>query len=548
MNSNNDTIHTEIITSLDNQAIELKKLKGQYDASILSVYHAQGSYITAAEKLKLANDDYEFQKDILQQAITVNGMSTNVMQTATNAKKYVEGTVTNTAVAAANSQIAANAVVKLASHVGSIYSIINAADFDSEIFEAADAAYKCINETAYLAESVSQKSMEASALIAEVAISHLVSKVTATDTDIKNLVNTVTANFDNVKERVATVHQTLKSTSETGKSAEGNLENVHAIYDASKMAYQLSNKELNLAVSVSETKDTLSENHQYTVSFNPFTSAFKQPSIEIEETESYPVEAYYILLVKDSAKKVFSITDAKSIITSENDCTYIKIDATNPAAPHSKTISIHDLQDVNGDSFQLGDNYVVFIYAALSNAYKKNINVYEDYITAPSFPFSIRNHLVPAHDIKVSLSPKSSKTPNQQRVRFQVERYLTSKVEYRCVFLPVNALKTIANKNEKLGLCFDLMIAEMIPAGSYTTIENITSSKGTDPKASTNALIEGSLVITSAMTDNFGNRLIKGNTYIPVILSVSDDTENVNKTIINALSAIENTSPFTYKG
>lgn len=545
MNSNNDTIHTEIITSLDNQEIELKKQKGQYDASMLSVYYAQGNCITAAEKLKLANDDYEFQKDILQQAITVNGMSTNVMQTATSAKKYVEHTVTNAAVAAANAQIAANAVVKLASDVGTIYSMINAADFDAEIFEAADMAYKCINETAYLAESVSQKSMEASALMAEVAISNLVSKVTTTDADIKNLVNTVTANFDSAKERVTTVHQTLKSESETEKSAEGNLENVHAIYDASKMAYQLSNKELNLAVSVSETKDTINENHQYTVSFNPFTSAFKQPDIE---AETYPVEAYYILLVKDTAKKVFSMTDAESIITSNNDCVSIKIDATSPATPYSKTISIHDLQDVNGESFQLGDNYVVFIYAVLSNTYKKNINVYEDYLTAPSFPFSIKNHLIPAHDIKVRLSPKSSKTPNQQLVRFQVERALTSKVEYRCVFLPINALKTIAKKNKKPAFCFDLMIAEMIPAGSYTTIENITPSKDTDPKASTNTLLEGSLVITSTMTDNFGNRLIKGNTYIPAMLSISDDTENVNKTIINALSAIENTSSFTYKG
>ena len=41
MNSYNENLHSEIVTSLNNQEIELKKLKGQFDASLLSLYYAE---------------------------------------------------------------------------------------------------------------------------------------------------------------------------------------------------------------------------------------------------------------------------------------------------------------------------------------------------------------------------------------------------------------------------------------------------------------------------------------------------------------------------
>lgn len=680
MNSYNDNLHAGIVTSLSNQEIELKKLKGQLDASMLSLYYAEGSRITAAEKLKQASDEYESQKNISEQADIDSDISTNVLQSATKAKDLVANTVTNTAVAASNVQVAANAILKLASDTGSIYSIVQAANFGGDIYKQSDEANTLMNDTAYLAESLSQHSMEAAGSIAEVATGILAEKATATDTGVKNLLSVTTTDLTTASDTVTTANEALASTNKLEKEAEGSLETINSLYYASESAYLLNNEELNLELTAKETEDKTSSDRQYTVSFNPYTSAFKGPNTG---TKPYPVNAYYVFLVKDAVKKNFSIANAENIVNNDQENTkkqYRKIPATGSTEPYSEPISIKDLKDFNGDDFELGSTYVVFVYGDLSSDYKRIINTFDNYLTAPSPSFSITNHLNPAFDVKVGpklddSTPPSPVVPAVQQLTFNVINDLDAKMTYRCIFLPDNKIftkglltagelssiakeqqalqeaenefaaklheleellskenktkdslkselevflksleeekaankgkltakskkeketktKSVSDSNaeikkieaalEKLkaeilskaieyshltheipGFCFDLMIAEKIPAGSYTTVEDLEipstplkpassseKTKGTTPTSTEPVIIpvEGVLTLTKAMTDNFGNRLTEGNTYIPVILSMSDDTESINHTITNALSDFKNTPSFTYAG
>ncbi|MEP0264340.1 hypothetical protein [Dokdonia sp.] len=684
MNSYNDNLHSGIVTSLNNQEIELKKLKGQFDASMLSLYYSEGSRITAAEKLNKASEEYESHKNISEQAVIDSDVSTNVLQSATKAKEIVANTVTNTAVAAANVQVAANAILKLASDTGSIYSIVQAANFGGDIYDQSNEAKKLMDDTAYLAESVSQYSMEASGAIAEVATGILADKATATDTGVKNLLGVTTADLDTASATVTAANETLATTNKAEKEAEGTLENINSIYYASESAYHLNNEELNLDLKVVVAKDIVSKDYKYTVSFNPFMSAFKGPNVG---TKPYPVETYYVLLVKDAVKKNFSISNAESIINNDpdnKDKKYKKISATGTTEPYSKTITSKELNDVNGNPFELGSTYVVFVFADLSTEYKRIINTFDNYLTASSPSFAITDHLIPATHI--SVGPPKKKTPtdappstavtNEQVVTFNVAKNVATKIEYRCIFLPddktltkglltVGELRSIENeqkalqaaedeytaeiheleelltkeKNTKEGLieqiralekqiedgkttndgkvpakpkkdkdaktkllnttqskideylkkleklmieikakalnhshmayeipgfCFNLMIAEKIPAGSYKEVKEIVSAlasleappsgtgkdaKAPSAKVKANGIsLSGSLVVTKAMTDNFGNRLQKGYSYIPVILSMSNDVENINKQITNALSDFKNTPSFTYDG
>ena len=59
---------------------------------------------------------------------------------------------------------------------------------------------------------------------------------------------------------------------------------------------------------------------------------------------------------------------------------------------------------------------------------------------------------------------------------------------------------------------------------------------------------EKEMTIQPETTDNFGNRLIHKNTYIPAVLSITDnDSVEENKQFSNALSDFQQTANFTYQ-
>ena len=81
----------------------------------------------------------------------------------------------------------------------------------------------------------------------------------------------------------------------------------------------------------------------------------------------------------------------------------------------------------------------------------------------------------------------------------------------------------------KLNFYFNLTLAEHIPAGSYT--QGVAELKAHDKikQVITATILEST-------TDNFGNRLINNNLYIPVMLSMSAAVEENLVQFTNALS------------
>lgn len=85
---------------------------------------------------------------------------------------YLQQLVSDCAVAAADTQVACNAIVRFASNIGSIKSMVSAADFDSTIEQKINDVYHRMNSTAYHAERASQLGMEASACCSSIVLNY----------------------------------------------------------------------------------------------------------------------------------------------------------------------------------------------------------------------------------------------------------------------------------------------------------------------------------------------------------------------------------------
>jgi hypothetical protein len=447
MNSYNENLNSSIVSSLSDQELEMQKAKAKRDTSKFSLYYAQGETITAAERLEKANEEYLHQQSTLEEAVIDSDFSTNVLSSANASKKLVDQSVTNTAVAAANVQIATNAIRTLASDIGGVYNIVNAGDYGTEIHDQSSYANKVISKTAYLAEKTSDKSMNTSASIAEVSITSLATKTEVVDTSIKSLLEVVDTNFKAKTEEVLIDNDALSKYSTEEKVAEGNLELSNVNYNAISDAYDLSNCELNLNLKVL-VPDPTQNTGDFVVSFNRYNSAFPERieditnvGDDIEIGNPYPVDAYFIMLVKYDRSTIFSVANAEAIILEDEQnedgkYRYLYVDPTetefipNPfpfpmpfppftiAKNHFKRtlnlgeelekINNRPMLDTDGMPMEPGTDYVVFVFALLSNDYKKVINSYDDFLSAPSKPFKMTTYLqaVDSNIIKVLGSKK----------------------------------------------------------------------------------------------------------------------------------------------
>jgi hypothetical protein len=812
MNSYSENLHSSVLATLGSQEMNNKQLSAQLDASMFALYYSEAAEIVSIEKLVLIKQLYKKKQAINDLAVKNKNMSNNLLLSANEQKTYVAQSVTNMAVAASNIQIATNAVVRLASDVGSIFSIINAADYGTQIFQQCVEAYNLINKTAYNAEVTSQQAMESSASIAEVAASTIADKAKITSDSVNNLLQITTADLAIAAAKINSDTEDKYNASIATRSAEGVIKCSKVRSEAAKKAYKINNKKLNQNLRVEIPKPFTKS---YSVSFD----FFKPPFIPGDKSANTPntgldkpVKSYNILLVKESKKSFFSVSNAEELLNNpsqyigvpvtkrkateeeiikkykqyydalkiadndnvllatakanekkaaENVTTastakeqaktalekitaefeidqdevkaaknevhkieeQLKKDPKNPVLKEALKIAIavlkavelnatvaklkeekaqityktasddfeiakaevnkakketenadakyivaaekavglekdaiilkqegftlvntNDLLDSDNDAFLFGEKYVVFLLTVFTEDYKKEINTFDDYLSAPSEVFAITNTLTPAEDIAVTKSIASS-----MKIDFSIPESAANlrNIEYRCLFLPYpdglltnEELNTVESKielleeNEELiafnneidhlneeireiereikslnknlqelpkkegtpqdpkneaeikhiskklenfeialkeaeeklkitkleldkieleiaktnanypkpvqnnkAFFFNLKLAQNIPAGNYTVA---------GPPHEAGDSTDFSAKIDFSTTDNFGNPLIEGTSYIPVVLSFYNGL-TVNKSkYTNILSDWENTDTFLY--
>ena len=133
MSTYNDNLRTTVKTTLAGIGAEEQKRKSVLTVAHYNLYYAVGTQIRAEDMRNNANDHYEQTWCINHQGVNCSNRANNLLTTATNANKNITATVTNTATAATNVQVAANAVLKVAAGMGSANNMVNASDYDTDI-------------------------------------------------------------------------------------------------------------------------------------------------------------------------------------------------------------------------------------------------------------------------------------------------------------------------------------------------------------------------------------------------------------------------------
>jgi hypothetical protein len=387
MNTYNDNLRNSVVSLLNAQELQLIQKKAQWNSALSILSYAEEALLMSGTIAEEALAKYEHNLVVEKQAINIRDISNSLLTTAQHENTNLDQSVTNVAVAAANVQIAANGILRLASDAGSVYSIIHAADYGKDIYEQAEKANGLMIDTAYLAEKISLDSMEASQKTAEVSGVAVLNSATATNNAVTNLYEIAAADLKNSEELLSTSNENYATASAAEKVAECNLENANVGYIASESTYDLSNEELNLALSVKQTSDSPLE---YTVSFNSYNSPFP-PS---DEVEGYPVKDYYIIVVKNKSKSSFSMASAENLVLRQDqEPPWVKKVPSDSTDSNTVVLNQEDLYDSDGEELKPGEEYVVFVLAVFLNSYKKELNNYDDYLTAPSLSFKLTYHL-----------------------------------------------------------------------------------------------------------------------------------------------------------
>ena len=489
MNSYNDNLHSVVVNSLLDQELNLKTVKSQAIASMFTLYHAQDATITAQENLNDAQTDLDARVEVNNQAVAGTNISNNLLSAATQCSTYLKQSVTNTSVCASNVEIAANAIVKLASDMGSIYSIVHAADYKSDIYETTEEARALINETAYLAEVASDMAMQASILTSEVASTSVLNKAKNSNTSLGNLYAITTTDFNNASQTVATDTANVASASVTEQAAEGDFEDISTDAKAAIGAYYLMNAELNMNLRVSPVrtplpnavKSTADLSSTRNIRFNFIRSPFGWDIASGTNVNpiSYPVQDYYLIAVKEKSKTTFSIANAENIVTNgagdpnprfirmPEEC-YLakeviamhqdhkpvshKMQEQVTTAREKDGITIHlrpdgasldvdffnidgkTLYDADGQAMVKGTGYVIFVYARYQEAYKKKINSFDDFLSAASVPFTLTTKVIAPKGSDIEMDAKANAVINS--FTFSIDALPQYPVEYRCMLLP----------------------------------------------------------------------------------------------------------------
>jgi hypothetical protein len=455
MSTYNNDLHTNLVATLQNQAQQIEQSKSQLTAATFTLHYAQAAITTAYEKLETAQNYLASKTLVKAETQHATSIATNILESATTSSACVKQSVSNAAVGAANVQIAANAVVRLASDIGEVFNILTNINADSDIFLQCKEVNLLMNSTAYNAELASQIAMEASMLASQVSAGDLLAKAKKTNDPMQNLLQEVNNNFTDAVQMVAEDNLKCSIAYVTEKNAEAAYENIAVQNKAVNDAYNFINDHSNLNLNAYPIKDN--EGSHFGVTFNiihpPFLEAYIS-DIQKNNLAYYPVKDYYLFLVKDNHKSFFSTNDALNILANGEKqyislSNFLKQDDTvavkNTIAlnfNYTKVLandgSEFTLQDTDEDELHQGTKYVVFLLANFYEEYKKELNNFNDFLSAPSPAFCLTQVLAPVNAADISVEKNTSDTNKtyNYNITFTIAEQPTYDVVYRCLLLP----------------------------------------------------------------------------------------------------------------
>lgn len=374
MNTYSDNLRSAIYNTLQTLQLNNKAAAAQYEAAKATLQYAQEAVKASQQKQAGEEQQLKEQTAMLHATEQVSYLCNNVISATTTAHRYTQQAMTNTAVSAANVQVAANSIVKLAGDAGSIFSIINAADHDTDIYELAKEARELLNILANEAEEYSLLALNTSVATAEIASGSLQDMSIVIAGMAASMLKQQNDSTDTLSNMLIATSVMLTDNIATESKAQAAYDIANTNVKAANEAYTLTNTITNHALTVSVTGTGI------TVSFREMANPFDNAAI---------ADSYYLFFVKADKQAVFGIQNAENLVANQEGKQALKVSATAVNGNITQPLDPKALQDTDGDAIAPGTSYVVFLLAIFTDKYKKHINNFEDWLSAPSTAFSI---------------------------------------------------------------------------------------------------------------------------------------------------------------
>lgn len=421
------------INNSNNQFIQEEyDLDHANNAAKISLYYAHGETEKNGINYRNSKIDEKRALSLDNQAVQGINLATN-SQTAAKQSLVDAGKATsNISTAAANMQIAANAITKLSSDVAGILAVANAADHGSQIQNSVARAHSKIRKAAKLAEEVSLVSLNATIEAAQSTASTVVTDSQLTVASMTNFQKSTAAQYSNTSAKAVASNEGLTAARKNEKVASGHFDITKKQDKAIKSTRRLINKVSNYGIQVFDParqkdfqEDTaptwaVDPGKSYTISFNKFEGDGIKTGKNVDPAENAYVQYYRLIMVKYDASASFDINVAKDL----DPGTYYQIPAKGydsyartfyllgtdqalipqdpgvAAEKDPKSLNSVDSKhvrgiaiDYTGKPVEAGEYYVAYVYAVYTDAYQKLISNTDGFLSLPSKDLQLQMNL-----------------------------------------------------------------------------------------------------------------------------------------------------------
>lgn len=433
------------INNSNNQFIQEEyDLDHANNAAKISLYYAHGETEKNGINYRNSKIDEKRALSLDNQAVQGINLATN-SQTAAKQSLVDAGKATsNISTAAANMQIAANAITKLSSDVAGILAVANAADHGSQIQNSVARAHSKIRKAAKLAEEVSLVSLNATIEAAQSTASTVVTDSQLTVASMTNFQKSTADQYSNTSAKAVASNEGLTAARKNEKAASGHFDITKKQDKAIKSTRRLINKVSNYDIQLFDParqkdyqEDTASvwvvdPGKSYTISFNKFEGDGVKTGKNVDPAENAYVQYYRLIMVKYDASASFDINVAKDL----DPGTYYQMPAKGydsysrtfyllgtdqaliPQDPgvgvenDPKSLNTSDSKhvrgiaiDYTGKPVEAGEYYVAYIYAVYTDVYQKLISNTDGFLSLPTKDLLLQMNLPKIPD--AGLSEKS---------------------------------------------------------------------------------------------------------------------------------------------
>lgn len=405
------------IKESNNQLIEEQnQLDNAKQAAKLSLYYSHGGTEKNQNNYLSIKKDEAKAHSINKKAVKADNLANNAVTAAKQSLIDAGKATSNVSTAAANMQIAANAITKLSSDVAAILAVANAADYDSKIQWSVESAYKKIKKAAQLAEKVSLISLQTTIEASQSTASTVVTDAVAALASVTNFHKSSAARYDSLANQAVAANEALTDAKKVEKNASASFDisrmKDKAITTTRALINQVSNNNILLFDPVLEAeKSTVNPKLDKGKHHHPGVKVGESYTIKFDRFQNEKdIKSYKVIMAKWDDAEAFDINIAKDLQPG----TYLQIPpqgyrgyartfyllGTNqayilddPKYPVKETVDAHDFQhldhrgiavDYQGKPVERGVYYVAFVYAEFTDEFERTTQNVDGILSLPS--------------------------------------------------------------------------------------------------------------------------------------------------------------------